>query len=252
MSSANILNLQGAVKGSIELPEVFAEQVRIDLIRRAVHAEASRRLQPQGHYLLAGMQTTARYYGAMNSYRSGRHMGIAIRPRQKLGGGRQGQVRRIPSAVKGKRAHPHVVEKTLVEEMNRKEYQKALVSSIAGAATPLVIANDVESIRKTSDFMKVVDALKLTDEIEKSRGSRLRKGVRRHSRIRRFRRSLLIVVNEDKGVIKAARNIPGVDACTLKSIRAELFAPGGVPGRKTIWSEDAIKNLNSQITKAEL
>ena len=79
-------------------------------------AEASQKLQPQGHYVLAGMQTTATYYGAMNSYRTGRHVGRAIRPREKLGGGIQGKVRRIPSSTKGKRAHPHMIEKIIKEQ----------------------------------------------------------------------------------------------------------------------------------------
>ena len=103
----DVFNLEGSASKTVELPSAFSERVRTELIARAVLAENSLRLQPQAHYVLAGMQTTARYYGAMNSWRTGRHMGMAIRPREKLGGGVQGKVKRIPSAVKGKRAHPH-------------------------------------------------------------------------------------------------------------------------------------------------
>jgi hypothetical protein len=31
--------------------------------------------------------------------------------------------------------------------------------------------------------------------------------------------------------IKAARNIAGVDACTVSNLTANLLAPGGVPGK---------------------
>jgi len=258
----SVFDLQGNLKGSVELSDVFTEAVRDDLIRRAVVAENTLKLQPQGHYILAGMNTTARYYGTMSSYRSGRHMGIAIRPRQKLGGGVQGEVRRIPSAVKGKRAHPHKIEKTLIERMNKREYQKALRSSVAATANkdyvkvqmalPLVLSNDIESVKKTKDLMKVINALKLSDDLERSKSPQIRKGLRRLTTRKRFRKSLLFVVNEDKGLIRAARNIPGVDASTVRELKANLLAPGGVPGRATLWSESAIKNVGAEIEKLSL
>ncbi len=261
--NASVLDVNGADKGGVELPPVFSTEVREDLIRRAVIAESTRRLQPKGHSPLAGMNTTARYYGAMNSYRSGRHMGIAIRPRQKLAEGHQGQVRRIPSSVKGKRAHPHMIEKTLIENINTKEYRKAVASSIAATANasvvtakhsfsgklPIVVSNDIESLKKTKDVIKLINLLKLDEDLERSDKPRISKGQRRSSTQRKYRKSVLIVVNNDKGLVKAARNIPGVDACTLKDISATLLAPGGVPGRITIWSHDAISNVQSEITK---
>ena len=261
--NANVLNLQGSVKSTIEMPSAFDETVREDLIRRAVLAEQSTQRQPQGHSLLAGMNTTARYYGTMSSYRSGRHMGIAIRPRQKLGGGRQGDVRRIPSAVKGRRAHPHRIEKTLIESINKKEYQKAIRSAasatvkaeyvakkhVVDAKVPLILSDEIESIKKTKDLMKVLETLKISNDLARSKDPSIRKGLRRLAQRRHFRKSLLIVVGKDNGVVKAARNIPGVDACTTSTVRANLLAPGGVPGRVTLWSESAVKSLGSDIEK---
>ncbi len=267
MQNANVLAMNGGVQRSIELSDVFDEEVREDLIRRAVVAENTLRLQPKGHYPLAGMQTTARYYGAMSSYRTGRHMGVPARPRQKLASGRQGDVRRIPSAVKGKRAHPHVIEKTLVENINRKEYQKAIRSSIAATSKedyvkrkhaigalklPIVLSNEIESVKRTRDVVAALASLKLTDDMERSRRRTRRKGQRRLASQSHHRRTVLIVVNKDEGVVKAARNIPGVDACTVRGLRAALLAPGGVPGRVTVWSEDAVKNLKSEVLNLSL
>jgi large subunit ribosomal protein L4e len=263
MTTTSVLDINGTQKGSIELPPIFEEEVREDLIRRAVIAELSLKLQPQGHSPMAGMNTTARYYGAMSSYRTGRHMGVAIRPRQKLAEGHQGQVRRIPSSVKGKRAHPHMIEKTLIERINTKEYQKAIASSVAATANesfvsekhsftgkvPIVVSNDIESMKKAKDVVKLITALKLSEDIERSRKPRIKKGKRRSSSQKRYRRSVLIVVNNDKGIVKAARNIAGVDACSVKELSATLLAPGGVPGRITIWSSDAISNLQQEIQK---
>ncbi|MCL4379475.1 MAG: 50S ribosomal protein L4 [Candidatus Marsarchaeota archaeon] len=250
MTSAQVLNIDGSTLKSVTLPSAFSEAVRADLITRAVVAENTRTLQPQAHYVLAGMQTTARYYGAMNSYRTGRHMGIAIRPREKLGGGAQGKVKRIPSAVKGKRAHPHLVEKGIVERINAKEYQKAIRSAIAATKQPIVLSSDMESMRRTKEVIKMLNSLKLDGEIRGAKARR--KGIRRSSRQRRYGRSLLIVVDADKGIAKAARNIPGVDVCSVQSISVGMFAPGGRPGRLTLWSEAALEKLDSEINNKKL
>ncbi|MDE1857106.1 MAG: 50S ribosomal protein L4 [Candidatus Micrarchaeota archaeon] len=260
---ASVNSLDGNKARSIQLPHAFSEQVRPDLINRAVNAENSARLQPQGHFALAGMQTTARYYGAMSSYRTGRHMGRAIRPREKLGGGAQGRVRRIPSSVKGKRAHPHVIEKILIENINAKEYQKAMASSVAATASkeyarhqhpslPLVMSNDIESIKRTKEVVALLERLKLDALLEKGAEARARKGVRRSARQTIRPRTLLIVVGEDKGIIKSARNIPGVDVCKVEDLKVGLLAPGGMPGRMTVWSESAIASLEEKIKKMKL
>ncbi len=264
MASAKILNMDGSVMRSVELPSAFSERVRPDLIARATLAENSRKLQPQGHYVLAGMQTTARYYGAMASYRTGRHMGIAIRPRQKLGGGIQGDVRRIPSAVKGKRAHPHLIEKILTEQINAKEYQKAIRSAIAATsqqelmkgtsqtALPIIVSSDIESLKKTRDVAKVLSSLKLDWYVQHGREMTKRKGLRRLSKQRHYRKSVLIVVEKDNGLLKAARNMAGVDACSMHDITANALAPGGQPGRLTIWSENVLPVMDRQIEGLKL
>jgi len=256
MSEADVISLDGKSKSKIALPDIFNAEVRADLIQRAVLAENSMKLQPQGHFLLAGMQTTARYYGRMHSYRSGRHMGIAIRPRQKLGGGSQGKVRIIPSSVKGKRAHPHLVEKILTEGINKKEYQKALASAVAATArssSPMVISNEIESIGKTKEMLKIFSTLKLSNDIKDSKDKvRIRKGLRRSSRIKHYKRTILLIVSKNDKAIKAARNMAGVDACTVSQITANLLAPGGVPGRTTVWSEHAVKEIEESIKRQSL
>ncbi len=248
-----VYDTKGNGKKDIVVPKAFSTEAKPELIRRAAIAENSFNLQPQGHFVLAGMQTTATYYGAMNEYRSGRHMGIAIRPREKLGGGRQGKVKRIPSAVKGKRAHPHMVEKIIKEEMNRREYQGALISSIAASAGKSIVVDDsIEQIKKTKDMVIVIEALKLGKQLDEGRKKRLGKGLRRGSRVRHYKRSLLVIVKDDKGAVKAARNIPGIDACTVEKLTVNALAPGGNPGRPILWSESALNSVDSEVHKMSL
>lgn len=258
MAEANIFSLDGKQKGKMSLPSIFETDVRPELIQRAVIAENTMKLQPQGHFPLAGMQTTARYYGRMHSYRSGRHMGVAIRPRQKLGGGAQGKVRIIPSSTKGKRAHPHLIEKTLAEQINRKEYQKALACAISATRTakahetnPIIVANEIESINKTKEMLKVFNNLNLSNEIEGS-VAKIRKGLRRASKQKHYKKSVLLVISKEGNAIRAARNIRGVDACSVSNITANLLAPGGTPGRVTVWSEQAVKDVEASVKKQNI
>ncbi|MDE1855624.1 MAG: 50S ribosomal protein L4 [Candidatus Micrarchaeota archaeon] len=263
---ANIYQIDGKTEKKIELPHVFAKEFRVDLVRRAIHAEQSLRFQPQGHYALAGMQTSAAYIGEYSTWRTGRHMGQAIRPRQKLAAGAQGEVRRIPSAKKGKRAHPHMPEKILIERINASEYRKALESAIAGtskhdliaqrfsdklASIPIIIDNKIESIAQTKDLMKILNGLGIGSDLEKSHDPKLRKGLRRSIRRRIFRKSALIVVKDASKIGKAGRNIPGVDVIGVDSLTVESIAPGAIP-RVTIFSENAIKGLHDAIAKAKL
>lgn len=254
MATANVLSIDGNSKGTVELPKAFSELVRQDLITRAVVAENTYMLQPQGHYPLAGMQTTAAYFGAMHSYRTGRHMGKAIRPREKLGGGVQGKVKIIPSAVKGKRAHPHMVEKTLIEKINKREYQKALASAISATArdSPLIVEDKIEETKRTKDMLNIFAKLKISSYVERSAKPSIKKGIRRSTRMRHYRKSVLLIVSKESPALKAARNMAGVDVCTVSSMRANLLAPGGTPGRIAVWSESAIKNLDSAIEKYAL
>lgn len=259
----DVYGLDGKASKSISLPEVFSDEFRTDLVRRALLAEQSRNYQPQGHSLTAGFQTTAVYIGKYSAaYRRGRHMGQAIRPRQKLGGGAMGDVRRIPSAVKGHRAHPHKIEKILREEINSKEYAKAMRSAIAGCthadlikqrhdysgrSFPIVVDNKLEDIAKTSELLKILESLGLSDDLERSHKPRLRHGLKRSGKSRHFRNSVLIVSKSAGKIDKAGRNIPGVDVCSVDSLTVTKLAPGAAP-RISIWTEGAISAVESAVT----
>lgn len=253
MSKISVLSIDGKVASEIEAPSQLSYPYKPWLINRAVLAENSMRLQPQGHYLLAGMQTTAVYVGKMHAWRTGRHVGRAIRPREKLAEGALGKVRRIPSAVTGKRASPHLIEKVLVEKINRTEYVNALYSAIAKTIKrgekPLVFVNDIEGLKRSKD----VDALLRTINIDTSSKSKIiKKGIRRSSRQRKYTHVATIVVNEDRGIIRAARNLPGVNVCTLDRLTVGKLMPGGTERGVSIWSESAIKQIGDMRSKIRM
>jgi len=97
--TVEIFDLQGKPSGKIALPDVFSTPLRPDVIKRAVLAIQSNRLQPQGRDPMAGKKTTAESRGTGS--------GIARVPRVK-GGGRAAFA---PSTVKGRQPHPPKAKK---------------------------------------------------------------------------------------------------------------------------------------------
>ena len=54
---------------------------------------------------------------------------------------------------------------------------------------------------------------------------------------------MLIVTSKNADVYKAARNLEGVNVCSVNSLNVDLLAPGAVAGRLTLWSESALKEM---------
>lgn len=258
----NIYGLDGSVSGKITLPHVFQREFRADLVLRALLSEQSTEYQPQGHAVMAGFNTTAVYVGKYSGYRRGRHMGIAIRPRQKLAGGAMGDVRRIPSSTKGHRAHPHRIEKRLDEQINKKEYVLAIESAIGGSTNhdmvssrhtiekkvPFIVDDKIEGIAKSKELVKVLESLGFATDLERSHKPSLRKGVGRKANKRHFRNSVVIVTKPGAKVQKAGRNIAGVDVCSIDSLTISKLAPGAQP-RLAIWSKGAVEAVEKELHK---
>lgn len=245
-----VLNLEGEAVKEIELPKVFKTPVRPDLIRRAFLAIKTARIQPQGRDPMAGKRTTARSLGV--------GLGIARVPRIK--GSRRAAL--APMTVGGRRAHPPTTEKKIRERINRKEKSLALKSAIAATAYkffvkkrghvveeielfPLVVTDDLEKLEKTAEVRDLLIKLGVwADVIRAKEGIRVRAG-KGKMRGRRYKKpkSVLIVVGKKGSVLKAAKNLPGVDVALVDKLNVELLAPGGEPGRLTVWTEAAIEYL---------
>jgi len=60
---AKVIDLSGSEVGEVQLPKVFEEEFRPDLIKRAVLAAQANRLQPYGPNELSGLKTSALSWG---------------------------------------------------------------------------------------------------------------------------------------------------------------------------------------------
>ena len=243
---AQVRTLTGEIAHEIDLPEIFNEEYRPDLIKRAVLALQSTRFQPHGTNPYAGLRTSAASWG------SGR--GVAQVPRLKNGS----KVARVPQATGGRAAHPPKVAKILVKEINRKEKRKAFRSAVAASTyqdlargrghlfegdLPLVFEDRFEEITRTGEIIAALSALGVYADVERAKGSRKVRAGRGTMRGRRYkqRKSVLIVTGNEP--LRAARNLAGVDAVTVNQLNTELLAPGTQAGRLTVWTESAIRRL---------
>ena len=51
----------------------------------------------------------------------------------------------------------------------------------------------------------------------------------------------MLVVSKDEGIVKAARNLAGVDIVEARSLNVEDLAPGTHAGRLTVWTKSALR-----------
>jgi len=148
--------------------------------------------------------------------------------------------------------------------VNKNQRRYAIVSALAASAlpslvlarghrieklaeVPLVISNAAESLAKTSAAIALLKKLNAFDDVLKVKESRkLRRGVGK-MRNRRYvsRRGPLIVYNEDKGVVKAFRNVPGIELVQVSRLNILQLAPGGHLGRFIIWTKAAFDKLDA-------
>jgi len=245
---ATVHDLDGEADGEVDLPDVFETHVRPDLIRRAVLAAQANRKQDYGSDEYAGLRTSAESFG------SGR--GQAHVPRE------GGTGKRVPQTVGGRRAHPPTAETDRGLDINDKERRKAIRSAIAATADaetvaerghqfdeeldlPLVVSDVFEDLVKTRDVVDVLEALGVHADVERADETKIKAG-RGSSRGRKYRRpkSILFVTTGEPS--KAARNLAGADVATAAEVNAEDLAPGGDPGRLTVWTESALAEVSDR------
>jgi large subunit ribosomal protein L4e len=254
---ANIIDLSGNQVGQIDLPAIFEEEYRPDLIKRAVLSAQANRLQPYGPHFYAGMNTSARSWGPGHGVS---RVPRIINARRAAG---------VPMAKGGRRSHAPQPNADKTEKINIKERKKAIRSAIAATTVPelvsarghvfqrelpVVVQNDFESLSKTSDVKKFLVAAGLWNDVERAKNGKTIRAGKGKVRGRKYknRKSLLIVVGKDQGAGKAARNLPGVDFIDADGLNAELLAPGTHAGRLTLWTEASIQRLKERNSQEQI
>jgi large subunit ribosomal protein L4e len=253
--------LMGTQKGSITLGRALSRPVRPDVIRRAVLAEQAAMRQPYGTDPEAGKKTSAHYHGRRGIRHSMMNREMARMKRIHGSGYLNMRARFVPQAIKGRKAHPPKAGKVWEMKVNKKERVAALLSAASATLDrdwvlkrgcriehikhiPLVVEDKLQGLTVIKDIRQVLDNLGLLEELERlSEGkSRAGKGTMR-GRLHRKRRGMLFIISEDKGLVRAVRNLAGLEVCEVGDLGVEMLAPGAEPGRLCVWTEGALKKM---------
>jgi len=253
---AAVLTINGKKDGDVELPLVFETEVNRTLIHKAYINLESHGFQKHSTKPTAGMEVVA----DSNDPPTGR--GVArIAKIKGGGGGRAGQAGEVASTRGGRQAHPPKANKVIYKKLNKKENKLALCSAIAATTSkeliekrghkvegidvfPLVISDDIEKVSKTSELIKVLEDLKLSQDVDRLRNRKRRTGkVALRGRVSKIGKSVLFVVSKSEKISKAASGIPGIDVCNARDLSVLNLAPGGTLIRLTVFSKKAIEEI---------
>ncbi len=252
-----IYDLTGVIEKEIEKPKIFYFPIRKDIIHKVFVFQQSHRIQPKGRYPYAGREKSAEFFGVGH--------GMARVPRIKQGGLR-GTGAIVNMARGGRRPHVTTPEKKIYKKINRKELKLALASAVSAtgdkdtvrqrghiidkvASFPAIVSNDVEELARTRELWEILDKMGFIDDIYRVKNNVKIVGGKAgwRGRGRKVRVGPLIIYGEDKGVYQAATNIIGVNAISAEEVSVSHLAPGGIPGRLTLWTENALEKMVSRL-----
>jgi large subunit ribosomal protein L4e len=182
------------------------------------------------------------------------------------GGGtsRAGQAAFGNMCRKGRMFAPTKIWRRWHRKINTNQKRFAVASALAASALPslvlarghrvenvpeipLVVETAVESQSRTKQAIATLKNVGAYEDVVKAKESKKLRCGKGKMRNRRHvnRRGPLIVYNEDGGLVKAFRNLPGVELTHVDSLNLLQLAPGGHLGRFVIWTQAAFNKLNS-------
>ncbi|KAL9107153.1 MAG: hypothetical protein Q9227_007933 [Pyrenula ochraceoflavens] len=261
--TVTIASADGTPSGSTHtLPAVFGAPIRPDIVQSVHTGMAKNKRQPYAVSEKAGEQTSAESWGTGRA--------VARIPRVSGGGThRAGQAAFGNQCRSGRMFAPTKVWRKWHQKINLGQKRFATASAIAASSSPALLlarghristvpevplvvsskAFEGAAMVKTSAAVALLKALGAGPDIikvQKSRKLRAGKGKMRGRRYRQ-RRGPLVVYNPDedgKHLVRAFRNIPGVETSSVFALNLLQLAPGGHLGRFVIWTSSAFAALD--------
>jgi large subunit ribosomal protein L4e len=242
----------------VVLPGVFQSAIRLDIVQ-FVHANLSKNArQAHGVDPKAGMRHSAASWGTGRA--------VARIPRiSGSGTSRSGQAAFGNMVRAGRMSFPLKTYRRWHRKVNLKQRRHAVAVALAATALaplvqarghrisnvpelPLVVEDRLESIQKTSQavtFLKQFGAYEDVQKVVDSKTIRAGKGKLRNKRYQQKKGPLVVYANENVGLVKAFRNVPGVEVINVNRLSLKALAPGGQLGRFVIYTQSAIQALDS-------
>merc|ERR1712048_614432 len=252
----SVFNEQGEVASQVTLPPCSAPPVRPDIVS-TIHGEiAKNSRQPYAVNVDAGHQTSAESWGTGRA--------VARIPRVRGGGTHRSGQGAFGNMCRGGRMFaPTKTWRRWHRKINVAQKRYAMCSAIAATGVPalvmakghvingisevpLVVSDKVQAFQKTKEAVVFLRRNKAWDDVAKVYATRRMRAGKGKLRNRRHvqKRGPLVIYDQDQGLTKAFRNIPGVDTIQVDNLNLLKLAPGGHVGRFCIWTEAAFKKLD--------
>ncbi|XXH00328.1 methylenetetrahydrofolate reductase 1 [Hypoxylon texense] len=262
--TVTIIGKDGSPSGATHtIPTVFASPIRPDIVQQVHTGMAKNKRQPYAVSEKAGHQTSAESWGTGRA--------VARIPRVSGGGThRAGQAAFGNMCRSGRMFAPTKIWRKWHIKINQGQKRFATASALAASAVPplllarghqisavpevpLVIdsaAFEGGAALKTAGALAILSAVGASADIEKAKKSKkLRAGKgKMRGRRHRQRRGPLVIYNPEvdgKDIVTGARNLPGVETCSVFALNLLQLAPGGHLGRFIVWTSAAFKALDS-------
>ncbi|XP_023225124.1 60S ribosomal protein L4-B-like [Centruroides sculpturatus] len=242
---------------SISLPAVFKAPIRPDIVNFVHMNMAKNRRHPYAVSKAAGHQTSAESWGTGRA--------VARIPRVRGGGTHRSGQGAFGNMCRGGRMFaPTKTWRRWHRKINVNQRRYAICSAIAATGVPslvmskghkieeisevpLVVSDKIQEYTKTKQAVQFLRRMKVWADIQKvyqSKRFRAGKGkMRNRRRIQRL--GPVVVYSKDSGLVRAFRNIPGIETINVEKLNLLRIAPGGHVGRFIIWTESAFRKLDS-------
>merc|ERR1712165_471434 len=239
------------------LPAVYKAPIRPDIVTMIHNEIAKNHRQPYSVNVDAGHQTSAESWGTGRA--------VARIPRVRGGGTHRSGQGAFGNMCRGGRMFaPTKQWRRWHRKVGVAQKRYAMCSAIAATGVPalvmakghvisginevpFVVSDKVQAFQKTKEAVEFLRRSKAWADVAKvyaTRRMRAGKGKLRNRRTVQ-KRGPLVIYNDDQGLTKAFRNIPGVDCIQVDNLNLLKLAPGGHVGRFCIWTEAAFKKLDS-------
>jgi len=245
-----------ATGNNVKTPAVFRAPIRNDLVN-FVHTQLRKNArQAHGVKKTAGEETSAESWGTGRA--------VARIPRVRGGGShRSGQAAFGNMCRGGRMFAPLKTWRKWHKRCNVNQRRYAMTAAIAATGVPalvmakghkvdnvseipLVLENSVQDVKKTKQAVEILKKVGAWDDIKRVYATRRQRAGKGTMRNRKHVQKLgpAIVYAQDNGIVKAFRNIPGVDLINVEQLNILRLAPGGHVGRFLIFTEEAFQSLD--------
>lgn len=246
-----------ATGNNVKTPAVFRAPIRHDLVN-FVHTQLRKNArQAHGVKRTAGEETSAESWGTGRA--------VARIPRVRGGGShRSGQAAFGNMCRGGRMFAPLKTWRKWHKRCNVNQRRYAMTAAIAATGVPalvmakghrvdnvpeipLVVESSVQDVKKTKQAVEILKKLGAWDDIKRVYATRRQRAGKGKLRNRRHVQKLgpAIVYAQDNGIVRAFRNIPGIDLINVDQLNILRLAPGGHVGRFLIFTEEAFQQLDN-------